>query len=130
MTPFDTYLLIFLDKLQILANIVLIISGVLTVIALVVYEAEKPSYPPMIEEYEKKYKETNDNILKVGIIFLALGAFIKVFVPDTKEMAAIVIIPKMYNAISTNKQLTELPNNMLQLANDWIKELSPNKENK
>ncbi|MBP5784489.1 MAG: hypothetical protein J6W16_02760 [Methanobrevibacter sp.] len=43
------------------------------------------------------------------------------FIPTTKEMAAIYIIPKIMN----NENLNNIGNEMLNLANEWIKELHP-----
>ena len=47
-----------------------------------------------------------------------------VLVPTTKEMCAIKAIPMIIN----NEQVQELPNKVLELANDWMDELKPNKE--
>lgn len=47
-----------------------------------------------------------------------------VFIPTTKEMCAIKAIPVIVN----NEQVQELPNKVVELANEWIDELKPNKE--
>ncbi len=47
-----------------------------------------------------------------------------IFIPTTKEMCAIKAIPVIVN----NEQVQELPNKVVELANDWIDELKPNKE--
>ena len=47
-------------------------------------------------------------------IIFALTAL---FTPTTKEMAAIIVVPKIIN----NEQVKELPDNVLDLANEWIK---------
>lgn len=44
-----------------------------------------------------------------------------VFIPTTKEMAAIYVIPKIVN----NEKLNNIGNEMLNLANEWMKELHP-----
>lgn len=62
---------------------------------------------------------------------IATGAFlfsIGCFIPTTKEMAAIVIIPKIVNAVSANEQIKKMPDNLLSLANEWIEELKPDKK--
>jgi len=56
----------------------------------------------------------------------ALLAGITVFIPTTKEMCAIKAIPMIVN----NKQVQELPNKVVELANEWIDELKPSKDNK
>jgi Na+-driven multidrug efflux pump len=53
-----------------------------------------------------------------------------ILIPNTKEMAAIILIPKAVNAAVSNKALTELPKNVLDLANEWLKELKPKTEEK
>jgi uncharacterized membrane protein len=53
--------------------------------------------------------------------------FICAMTPTTKEMAAIIIIPKIYNATTSNEEFKKLPNNILNLANEYIEELKPDK---
>ena len=59
---------------------------------------------------------------------LTLLSFILVFgamlIPSTKELCAIKAIPVIVN----NEQVQELPNKVVELANEWIEELKPNKE--
>ncbi|GAF94385.1 unnamed protein product, partial [marine sediment metagenome] len=71
-------------------------------------------------EYGKKW-------LKISLLFFVLGGLIvfsNIFIPTTKEMCAIKAIPVIVN----NEQVQELPNKVVELANDWIDELKPNKE--
>lgn len=50
-----------------------------------------------------------------------------IFIPTTKEMCAIKAIPMIAN----NEQVQELPNKVLELANEWIDELNqPKNQNK
>lgn len=53
---------------------------------------------------------------------LVLGAC---FIPTTKEICAIKAIPVIVN----NEQVQELPNKVVELANEWIDELKPSKDN-
>lgn len=74
-----------------------------------------------------------DNFIKfkcwlVVSITLVLFLLIVIFVPTTKEMAAILILPKILNSQTANKAINELPANIVDLANDWIKELIPEKK--
>lgn len=66
------------------------------------------------------YKKTT----KVCIICLSacigLNAILT-FVPTTKEMAAIYVIPKIAN----NEQLQNISNEIMELATGWLKELHP-----
>lgn len=63
------------------------------------------------------------------LIFLLFpSAIISVFTPSTKEMAAILLIPKIQQSIVANKKLTEMPDKLLDLANVWIEDLKPGKK--
>lgn len=64
------------------------------------------------------------------IFYLLIIGSVLTFFPNTKETAAIILIPKITNAISQNEKLKQLPDNVLDLANDWIKELKPKEESK
>lgn len=57
----------------------------------------------------------------IASIFKIMICTCLMFIPTTKEMAAIYIIPKIMN----NENLNNIGNEMLNLANEWIKELHP-----
>jgi hypothetical protein len=46
------------------------------------------------------------------------------FIPTTKEMCAIKIIP----IIANNEQVQDMPNKIVELANSWMEELKPSKK--
>ena len=53
--------------------------------------------------------------------FILLGATISALIPTTKEMAAIVVIP----AVANSESVQGLGEGIVNLAKDWMKELSP-----
>lgn len=55
----------------------------------------------------------------LGVVLLVSA----IFVPTTKQACAILIIPKIVN----NEQLQEIPQKLLGLADEWVDELSPNR---
>lgn len=57
------------------------------------------------------------------LVFIILGVT-TVFVPTTKQMCAIKVIP----IIANNDGVQELPDKVVDLANEWLDELKPNKE--
>ena len=64
----------------------------------------------------------------ICVFFLLLffsSIAICVFVPTTREMAAIYVVPKIANS-ETVKDLGE---GIVTLAREWIQELRPNKQN-
>lgn len=66
----------------------------------------------------------------IPVIFAVFSFIVGFFIPTTKEMAAIILLPKITNAIQNNEELKKLPENVLQLANDWINELKPKAKDK
>jgi len=78
-------------------------------------------------EEKRLAKYVKSTVWKLAIIPL-IGALITVTLPTTKQMAAMLIIPPVANSILSNEELKQLPNNVVSLANDWLKELKPNKD--
>lgn len=66
-----------------------------------------------------------DHIFR-GIVFVCGVAFIAAFVPTTKQMAAILVVPKIVNC----EAVQTVGNELYTLALDWMKELRPKKEKK
>lgn len=59
------------------------------------------------------------NILTSFGVVGVLGLLICLFVPTTKEMAAIIIVPKIANS----EKIQNLGNEVYDLAIDWMKEI-------
>lgn len=56
---------------------------------------------------------------------LVLTAIPAALIPDTKQMAAIIIVPKLVNGVAQNEKLTALPEKLITLADNWVNTLSP-----
>jgi len=61
--------------------------------------------------------------LKFCVATIIIG-FFGLFIPTTKQMAAIYIIPKIVN----NQEIVKLPKNLVALTNEWIKDAITEKE--
>lgn len=61
-----------------------------------------------------------------GLGFIGVVVAIATFVPSTKQMAAIIVVPKIVN----NEAVQSVGNELYTLALDWMKELRPKKEKK
>ena len=70
-------------------------------------------------------KKTYTRLLFLWIIALA-GIVGTILTPTTKEMCAIKLVP----IIANNEQVQELPNKVVDLANEWLDELKPKSTNK
>lgn len=130
-TESEMYWLTRLYSLHIIALVVSITFTVLSGIWLVVSAI---CHSVNIHESEKGYTQ-NKELLPVSRKSLrwSIPCFIlswilitgACLIPTTKEMCAIKAIPMIVN----NEQVQELPNKVVELANEWIDELKPsNKE--
>jgi len=93
----------------------------------------------MDEHYSYSTKEENEHTRGVGksrtkilswVTFPILGLAIicsitSAMLPGTKQMAAIVVIPKIVNAASENEALKKMPNIILETANAWMLQMTP-----
>jgi len=68
--------------------------------------------------------ETSKKALKIIAPFFLFGLLSYVFVPTTKEMAAILVIP----AIAESEDVQEIGSELVELSKAWIEELKPNEE--
>ena len=66
------------------------------------------------------YKKLSKIFIICAISCVSMNATMT-FVPTTKEMAAIYVIPKIAN----NEQLQNIGNEIMELATEWLKELHP-----
>lgn len=57
--------------------------------------------------------------LKMPLIIAIISGLIAVFTPSSKTVAAMVVIPPIVN----NEQVQELPNNVLEFINDYLKDV-------
>lgn len=56
--------------------------------------------------------------LKIPFIIAIICGLIAIFTPSSKTVAAMVVIPPIVN----NEQLQELPNNVLEFINEYLKD--------
>lgn len=62
---------------------------------------------------------------KVAILF-AISLVASILTPTTKELAAMIVIPKVANSESVK----QLGDGIVELANQWMEELAPEKKGK
>lgn len=81
------------------------------------------SWIPMCLSLECKPKTLAvGEIVFIPMFVLSLG--IAVFVPSTKETAAIIVIPKIANS----QEVKDISAGIVELAKEWIVELKPKKK--
>jgi hypothetical protein len=64
-------------------------------------------------------------VFVISTILCVLSAFVSALLPSTKEMCAIIIVPKIIAAASNSEQLKSMPNIVVETANTWIREMTP-----
>lgn len=121
-TPFEMYWLTRLDGIStfFVTGASIAIGGlILGLILLPIFAIDFEDLVPILKQ----------NIGKAFVVFsiFCCGA---VFVPTTKEAAAIIVIPALVNSDITKEKVPEVLNGIFSLAEAWMKELEPKKEDK
>ena len=75
--------------------------------------------------YDPAVKPMFKRLVKWTLPFTLLGVFVSIFVPSTKQMAAILIIPRIANS----EKVQQAGNKLYDLAVEWMDELKPNRNN-
>ena len=71
-----------------------------------------------------EYPNESKRFVKLSIPAMILSLLLFVFIPSSKQMAAIIIIPRIIN----NEKIQVFPNQIMDLASEWLQELKPNKK--
>jgi hypothetical protein len=124
------YWLVKLDDVRVFFITGSTVTGVLlgiTLIPTLMCSAEVLSYPSNSKS-ERAFLATVKKHYKKGVLLLLSFLLPAFLIPSTKQMAAIIIVPKLYNGLTENEGLKELPDNLVELANDWIETLKPQAE--
>lgn len=109
-------------------GIVFAITNIARAVESGVYSTEK-----LHQDFLERMKRLSSLSAKIGlptvvVAIVLVGA--KFLLPSTKQMAALVVVPKVSNVITQSETLKKMPAKILKLADDWVTELSPNKEKK
>jgi apolipoprotein N-acyltransferase len=68
-------------------------------------------------DWSKKLVIFPISVFIIASLILIIGTFL----PNTKQMAVILVAPRIIN----NEQVQKLPNQVLELTNEWLEELKP-----
>ena len=119
-TPFETYLILQLDDISGGLGIMLFILGVVIVGISAVYLVVSSDF----FSDERKVAD-RIRISKTALKYLSLCFFsiflIKIFLPSTKTMAAVYLLPPIVN----NQEVQKLPEEILDLLRGLIREWTP-----
>ena len=114
----NIYWIVMLDNIKYMIEVITIIVGVLVIFAGVgggiffscQLDFEWDKFKPYFIKSLKYYVIT--------VIFISILIAAQAFIPNTKQMIAIITIPKIIN----NEQIQDMPDNALKLINKKLKE--------
>lgn len=120
-TPFEMY---WITRASALNTMFLILSIVFAFLSIALT-------PAVGETCQRGHKDTAQflkQIYKVLLPLLALSILGVVFIPRTKELAAIIAIPAIVNSNIAQERVPEALNGIFNLAEAWMEELKPDRE--
>jgi len=123
-TEWQMYLLVMLDNIKEFLLVLGIVTGVIAGLTLLIVLVSGGEGDMSKETAKKLLKLCAWTMLPIVILIFGLRSV----VPSTRQMAVIVVTPKIANSVSDNKELQKLPDNIVNLANSWIDELKPKQE--
>ena len=116
MTAWEIYWLLKLDDIHAMLGI-LIVAGGLTSIAMGVWWLFV--HDECMGESDKRAKRASTSVLKIAIPALIVSFLVGTFLPTTKQMAAVLVVPTVVN----NERVQQLPEKVLELVEKKLDEL-------
>lgn len=113
-TPFEIYLVMQMNSLCWLLLILCLVTGGISVV----------SFIELLSVFTTEEKRTPlKRVLKISVPLSIVFLLLFVFTPSTKTVAAMYVVPKIVN----NENVQKLPDEMLQLFHESIKDMMPKK---
>jgi len=129
-TPFKMYLITMLNDVDMVCGLVLAFSIVATVAGITIafatsgYDAETKEDAE--DETLWRAHVFAKKVARTAAYFVAVASLVGILTPTTKEMAAIIVVPKIANS----ETAAELGEGVKTLAVEWLEELRPKKDAK
>ena len=118
MSTWNLYWIMKLDVLssffEFLSSIIGLAMGVFIIFLIVAY---------LNDNKMKPFKQ----ILIILFIFFIPIVSIAILLPDTKQMCALLVVPKVINYTMDNEEMKKMPDQIIKLGSEWLNELSPKK---
>lgn len=113
-TPFEIYLVMQMDSFCVLFSVLFLFMGGLALASVFV-----------VCEYdtENKRRTLFKKVLMVTATLSVVSLLLAVFIPSSKTVAAMYVVPKIVN----NENVQKIPDEMLQLFRESIKDMTPRK---
>ena len=75
---------------------------------------------------EKFIKPLKKMSIILFVFFIPIVS-ITILLPDTKQMCALLVVPKVINYTMDNEEMKKMPDQIIKLGSEWLNELSPKK---
>lgn len=127
-TPFKMYLITMLNDVDMICGLALAFSIIITLAGIIIafatsgYDAETKEDAE--DEILWRVHVFAKKVARTAMYFLAATSLVGILTPTTKEMAAIIVVPKIANS----ETVAELGDGIKTLAVEWMEELRPKKE--
>lgn len=122
-TPFDVYLVMQLDSIQSACRLIFGALLVATLAVLIIGLFQRAS---SFRKEDDDYRNGNVKLrigAKVGAVTLVF-LFLAAFIPSTKTAASMFLLP----AIANNKEVQQLPEDLLRMVRGLVKEWTPKED--
>ncbi len=74
---------------------------------------------------EKAASKTLGKLSFFTVPLAVISVLITTLLPSMKGVAAIIVVPKVINAVAQTEDFKQIPTNIVDLANSWLVELKP-----
>ena len=112
-----------LDEISILLTISFVLIAIVTVFFCFSWVANRDDYERQYHNGVEKQK-TAVGLLKWLVPVLIAVGLTNAFIPNTKQAAAMIVLP----AIVNSEAVQQLPGELTTLAREWLQELRPAKK--
>lgn len=118
MTNWQMYWLLRLDRIVEILQVGAVTCFAVAIILACIYLIIKLIGEGLDDDEPKRVAAALVLPTKIAIVASVILACLFAFTPTTKQMAAIIVVPKIIN----NKDVQEIPQNLIELCNEWVKD--------
>lgn len=122
-TPAMVYWIMRLDSIYGTVMFMLIISMLASLVFFIAIVVMIVDGGPDVDEEDKRLIEKTKKCFKSSFLFAIVSLVVCMFVPTTKEMCAIIAIPKVANSEIVTEQIPDAAKNLFSLANQYLESI-------
>lgn len=120
----NSWIVYWISRLDYISCVLHIFAFIFAIIAMLSIVFILNEYAIWDDNMEKCSSRIPKSVKLLPIILSLIFIVLAVLIPNTKDMCAVIIIPKIVN----NEKLQDVGDKFYNLAMDWMEELSPKKK--